>query len=1101
MIDLKQWLEGQGLAQYARVFAENDIDFDILSELSEVDLEKLGLSLGQRRRLLRALDVQRAAAQPAPATVPVIPAAEGPDAERRQVTVLFCDLVESTELVNLLDPEDTGALLSRYRDACTNTVASFDGYVAKFMGDGVLAYFGYPQAKENAAENAVRSALALVAAVGQIKRPDGRAFQVRIGIATGLVVVGELIGSGAARERSITGDAPNLAARLQALAQPDAIIIGGPTRRLLGERFAYESLGEHKLKGFPAPAQVWRVLREVAVETRFAATRTERPGAFVGRKEESSLLLDRWQRAAQGQGQFVFISGEAGVGKSRLADTFVDLVAHERCYRVTCQCSPYHTNSALHPVIRHLERAAGFAPADGDAEKLDKLEAMLRGGGTDTVSSTSLVADLLSLPTTRYPPLELSPPQRKTATLAALVELLTGLARDAPVLLLLEDAHWIDPTTKELWTRLIDGIGGSRLLALVTARPEFASPWKESAAASSLELARLTHAEAVDLAAATAAPRLLEAAVLDDIVAKSDGIPLYVEELTKAVVESGTAKQATVPATLQDSLMARLDRLGPAKEIAQVAAVIGQHFSQPLLAAVASCPAGELATSMNNLLEAELVYRRGQNGEASYSFKHALVRDVAYDNLLRSRRQQLHERVSEVLLKNFAPLAESEPELLAHHFHQAALWDAACTYRERAGDRALSRSSYTESVAHFSEALAEAAQILQTSERRRRELGLLLKLGPPVTIIKGPQSPEVEDLYRRACEHAVALEDEAALFKGTWGLWYNANIGRRLDRARDRSEELMVLGRKSNDEDLLLEAFHCRWSTAQFRGDMQTAFDASQEGMRRYDCAKHAWMGPVFGGHDPGVCAYQVQAIAHAIFGRCAESARFQQQAIDLAEALGQVSNRGIALIGATTAAQIASDYAALIHYSDVAIALADKYGLPPLHAHASFMRGSALAFHSDLETGVAAMEAQFARASAVGPFLRFYAGVLADGQQRLGRIDAALEVVRRALETVTEPGVGFFVSELHRIQGLCLLCQGNADEAIGALRTAVEIARTQSATLLELRAAMSLARAAIAQRRPGEDIHALRQLCASLPSLFDAQDLREASELLSMTC
>jgi tetratricopeptide (TPR) repeat protein len=881
------------------------------------------------------------------------------------------------------------------------------------------------------------------------------------------------------------------------MAEPDAILIGARTHQLLGNRFEYESLGERALKGFASAVPVWRVLREASAETRFAATRARGRRAFVGRSKESSLLADLWQRACDGEGRAVVISGEAGMGKSRLADVLTDRFLDERCYRVTCQCSPYHTNSALHPVIRHLERAAGFAAGDSDAEKLDKLEAMLRTGGTVTTSGTSLLADLLSLPTSRYPPVELPPDQRKNAVLAALVDLLTGLARDAPVMLLLEDAHWIDPTTTELWTRLIDGIDASPMLALVTARPEFTSPWKDRSHASSLELSRLTPDEAAALVGATAAPRVLERALVDNIVAKSDGVPLYVEELTKAVLESSTPGEPAVPATLQDSLMARLDRLGPAKEIAQVAAVIGHHFSHELLTVLASQSALQLEGSMRGLLDAGLVYRRGQNGSSSYSFKHALVRDVAYNSLLRTRRQQLHGRIGEVVLRDFAFVAESEPELLAHHFHHAAVWEAACTWRERAGDRALAHSSYTESVAHYREALAEAAQIQDLSQRERRELALLLKLGPQITLVKGPQSPEAGDVYRRAREHAIALEDEPALFKATWGLWYHAAMDR-MDRARDYSEELMTLGRKLNDDDLLLEAFHCRWGTGLLRGDMQMALDASREGTARYDRAKHAWMGAVFGGHDTGVCAHAQHATALALLGRCAESAQFRQRAMGLAETLAEAHNRAHALLWVTNAAQIASAYTELIHLCDASIALADKYGLLQAHTHGSFLRASAWALGDDLEVGVAAMEAEFARAAAVGPFMRFYAGVLADGQLRLGKVEAALEVVRRALATVSEPGVGFFVSELHRVQGLCLLHNNRTDEAMHSLHSALDIARAQQATVLEVRAAIGLARAGIALRRPGEGLGLLRELCASLPSAFDAPELREARELLS---
>ena len=970
------------------------------------------------------------------------------------------------------------------------------------MGDGVLAYFGYPVAMEDAAEHAVRAAFALVEAVRRITRPDGRACQARIGIATGIVVIGEVVGTGSARERAIAGETPNLAARLQALADPDAIIIGPRTHRLLGERFQYESLGEHMLKGFAAPVPLWRVLCEGAAESRFAAARAADRAAFVGRREETSLLLDRWHRAIEGRGQVVFISGEAGMGKSRLADALSELVAGERCYRVTCQCSPYHTNSALHPVIRHFERAAGFAPADPDAVKLAKLEAMLGAPDeTPPQPETALIADLLSLPTDRYPSVELPPPQRKAATLAALVNVLTQLAADAPVLLLLEDAHWIDPTTKELWTRLIDGIAATRLLALVTARPEFTSPWTGRPHVSSIEVARITEAQAAQLVAEIASPRILEPGLVRDIVAKSDGVPLYVEELTRSVLESSSPEHPAVPDTLHDSLLARLDRLGSAKEIAQVASVIGQQFSHALLAAVVSYSAAELTAGLLRLLEAGLAYRRSGGVEASYSFKHALVRDAAYENLLRARRAQLHERIGRVLAENFAYVAESEPEVLAHHFHHAGLLDVAADYRERAGDRAASRSSYAEAVAHFSAAIDELAQLPAGSDRTKRELAMLLKLGPQIAIIKGNQSPELDRVYQRAHEHATSSGDETALFKATWGLWYTSLTTRRLDLARDRAEELMKLaGRKSVDDDLQLEAFHCRWSTALFRGDARMAETASAEGVRRYDRAKHSWMGPIFGGHDPGVCAHCVRAQVLAASGRRAEATRDLESAFALVEQLGQPSSRGHAFINALNVAQLAHDCAAIERYAQQLIDLAERHNMPPYRSHAAMVRGWALALAGDLDAGVAAMETEFPRAYAVGPFFRYYAALLAEGLEKAGRFADALAVVRPALATVTEPGVGIFVSELYRLQGACLMHVDGAsrDEAMRSLRTAVDVASAQGQPLLGLRAATTLARTAIELGGQKEAVQALRELCSSLPGEFDADELTQARAILA---
>jgi class 3 adenylate cyclase/tetratricopeptide (TPR) repeat protein len=1104
VINLKEWLEAHGLSQHAQVFAENDVDLDVLNELSESDLEKLGLSLGHRRRLLRALDTRRRenseAATQATAAVPS-PSARAPaEAERRQTTVLFCDLVASTELASALDPEDANTLLRGYQDACAGVIVRYEGFVAKFMGDGVLAYFGYPVAIEDAAECAVRAALSIVDAVGRIKRPDGRACQTRIGIATGVVVIGEEFGTNSARERSIAGEAPNLAARLQALAQPDEIVIGPRTHRLLGDRFEYQSLGEHALKGFATAVPIWRVLCERIAESRFAATRAASRSALVGRDKESSLLRECWRSTVQGRGQMVFISGEAGMGKSRLANSLADSLGDERCYRVTCQCSPYHTNSALYPVLRHLERAAVFAPSDSDTARLAKLEAMLRAAGDPGQLETALIAGLFSLPTDNFPAVDLTPQQRKAATLSALVDLLTRLAGDAPVLLLLEDAHWIDPTTKELWTRLVDAIHSTHLLAIVTARPDFVFPWTGRKHVHSIELARITEDHAAELVAEIASPRSLERELVRNIVARSDGVPLYVEELTQSVLESSTLDPLAVPATLHDLLLARLDRLGPAKEIAQVASVIGQQFSHALLAAVVSNSGPELTAGLLRLMEAGLVYRRGSGVEASYSFKHSLVRDAAYENLLRARRAQLHERIGRILAESFAYVADSEPEVLAYHFHCAGLFDQAAAYRERAGDRAAARSSYAEAIAHFDAALDEVAQLAPGHDRTKRELGLLLKLGPQITIIKGPQSADLEKVYQRAQEHAKSSGDEIASFRATWGLWFNSLTGRRLDRARDRAEELMTLSSGSSaDGDLQLEAFHCRWATAWFRGDARMSWEASTEGVRRYERAKHSWMGPAFGGHDPGVCAYCVRAMVLAAIGRQVEGGRDVESALVLAEELGQPSSHGHALHCALIVAQLAQDYEAIDRYAQRAFEIADKHNMPPYRSHATMVLGWARAVGSKLDTGLAAMEAEYPRAHTVGPFFRYYAALLAEGLERAGRPADALEIIRPALATVIEPGVGIFVSELYRLQGICLLRSGaDGEQAMESLRHAVTVTKQQGLTVLELRASVSLALAAIetGRRHEGQDL--LSSLCSTLPREFDGWELSKAREILA---
>ncbi len=1096
MTKLEEWLKEQGLAQYAGVLADNDIDFDILSDLTESDLEKLGLSVGHRRKLLRGL----AALKPAPSQPEAPPTTrETQEAERRQVTVLFSDLVGSTALANALDPEDMSALIKRYQDACAGVIARFDGFIAKFMGDGVLAYFGYPQAQEDAAERAVYAGLAIVERIAELKGPDGQALQTRVGIATGIVVIGDIIGSGVAREHSIVGETPNLAARLQAEAEPNSVLVSQSTHHLLGRQFDYQSLGEKSLKGFANPVRVWRVLREAAVASRFAG-RTPRAGPFIGRVQEMGLLLDRWQLAKECEGQVVFLSGEPGMGKSRIVEALFERIAASSYYHLTFQCSPYHTNSALHPVIHQFERSAGFTPEDSAAAKLEKLEGMLSATDNLTDTTRSLFADLLSIPLNgRYPPLELTPPQRKAATIAAIVHQLARLAEQKPVLFVLEDAHWIDPTTQELVTRVIDGIASICVLVLITARPEFLSPWTGRDHVTSLALSRLSKTQCTELIAGVAAAQMLRPALVDDIVAKTDGVPLFIEELTKAVMESATPDQAAVPATLQDSLMARLDRIGPAKDIAQVAAVIGQQFSFELLEKVSPASATEVESGIARLVDAGLAFPLNRATERSYSFKHALLRDVAYDNLLRARRQQIHERVARALEEHLPATAESEPELLAQHFSLAGLADLACTYYERAGDRSAARSNFAEAVAHFSAGLKEAEQLVEGLDRSRRELDLLLKLGPALSLMKGHQSPEVEEAYQRAHRIGTILGDETGQFKATWGLWLSANVGRDLVKARDRAQELITLGQHATDPDLLLEAFHCRWSTAFFRGDMATALKDSREGVKRYDPARHSWMGPVFGGHDPGVCAHCVQAMGLCLSGFVGQAKRSIERSLSLAEELKHPPSLAHALQNGLIIHQIAGDHETVNQLAQRAFVLAEKYNFPPQRAHAVMHSGWTRAIRSDSDAGLELMEAEYPRASAMGPLFRYYAAILAEARAKFGKVSEALTVLRSALETITEPGIGIFVPELYRLQGVYLLRldSNNQEEATSSLQMALDIAKKQKAPLFQLKAAISMAEAASSTGQPERSLQPLRDFCADLPEGFEAPQLAEAKRLL----
>jgi class 3 adenylate cyclase len=660
-MDVGEWLRKLGLEQYEAAFRANEIDARVFASLTAEDLKDLGVGLvGHRRRLLDAIAALDADA-------PVLPDAASPaPAERRQLTVMFCDLVGSTALAARLDPEDLREVFAAYHRAVADIVVSFDGFVAKYMGDGVLVYFGYPRAHEDDAERAVRAGLGIIDAVGRLDVKSVK-LQARVGIATGLVVVGDLIGEGSAQEQSVVGETPNLAARLQALAEPDAVVIAEGTRRLVGRLFEYRDLGAIAVKGIAAPVPAWQVLCPSAVASRFEALRGSGLSPMIGRDEEIDLLLRRWARAKSGDGQVVLISGEPGIGKSRLTAALAERLHTEPHLRLRYFCSLYHQDSALYPFIDQLGGAAGFARDDPPAARLEKLEALLaRAAPAD--EDVAHLTDLLSLPVSDHHPLpNLSPQRKKERTLEALMRQLEGLARQQPVLIVFEDAHWIDPTSRELLDLTVESVRTLPVLLLVTFRPEFQPPWTGQPQVTMLALNRLDRRDRIALVEQIASGKALPNEVVDQIADRTDGVPLFVEELTKSVLESGVPLVG-IPTSLHDSLMARLDRLASVRRVAQIGAAIGREFSYPLLRAVSRLPEHELQASLGRLVTSELVFQRGTPPDAVYSFKHALVQDAAHGSLLRSARQQLHAQIADALESHSPELMDSQPELFAGSF-------------------------------------------------------------------------------------------------------------------------------------------------------------------------------------------------------------------------------------------------------------------------------------------------------------------------------------------------------------------------------------------------------------------------------------------------
>lgn len=765
---LRCWLQGVGLEQLADTLAANDIDLDLLPDLSDQDLKELGLSLGHRRRLLRAVAELKQAAMPAQPTAaaPTDRAADTAihEAERRQLTVWFCDLVGSTELARRHDPEDLRELLRRYHGTIAAVVQRFGGYVANYLGDGVLAYFGWPRAGEDDAAQAVRAGLAAIATANDL------ALRVHIGIASGTVVVGDLDGATGRQAGAIAGETPNLAARLEELAGPGQVFIAELTRDLIGAAFILGDLGPQQLKGIAEAVRVWQVLAERSVESRFEA-RAARLTRFIGREHEIALLLDRFERAAAGEGQAVLLSGEAGIGKSRIVQQLQERLSRTEYTRLRFQCSPAHTDIALYPVIRHLEHAAGFLAADSLQVRLEKLEALLRRGVDDIADGAALLAPLLSLPSERRSGgLELTIEQRTERTFQVLIDQLTGLAAKQPVLYILEDVHWLDPTTREMVTRTLGVIGDIRVMMLITHRPDFQTDWTRHPQVTALTLSRLSRHQGMAVIQATGGGALPEETIRR-IMERAEGVPLFIEELTRSVVETdGAFGEAGIPETLQASLLARLDRLGAdAREVAQVAAVIGREFGAALLTAVAGKSGDSIERELQRLVAAEIVLPQSRSGEGVYAFRHALLQDAAYQSLLLSRRRQYHGAIAEAVTERFADLAETEPDLVARHYTAAAMPERAVPYWLRAGERSRSRFAVTEAITHLERGVRLARDLPTGDDRSSHLLALLFALGEARQLVSS-QLHEAVETFREAAELARSAGSPADFARAALGL-------------------------------------------------------------------------------------------------------------------------------------------------------------------------------------------------------------------------------------------------------------------------------------------------------------------------------------------
>lgn len=1106
MQQIADWLKNLGMSEYTERFAENHIDLEVLPDLTDQDLEKLGVLLGDRRKMLRAA---RELGSDISATSSTVSAAQPKDAaERRQLTVMFCDLVGSTELSARFDPEDLRAIIGAYHHCCATAVKSNGGFVAKYMGDGVLAYFGYPQAHEHDAERAVRTGLALGEAVPMLRTPAGSPLHVRIGIATGIVVVGDLIGAGAAQEQAVVGETPNLAARLQAIAEPDAVVIAESTRRLLGNIFELRNLGSLNLKGIAGPARAWSALRTSSVESRFEALHTTGLTPLVGREEESELLLRRWAKARLGEGQVVLLSGEAGIGKSRLTAAVLECLAAELHTRLRYFCSAQHTDSALYPIVGQMERAAGLSHDDTPEMKLDKVNSVLAQTSTSAQDS-ALLAEMLSLPNDgRYPGLDLAPEQRRQRTLEALVSQVAGLAHHNPVLMIFEDAHWIDPTSLEVLGRIVDRIATLKVLLIVTFRPEFAAPWVGQPHVTSLTLNRLGQREAAAIIARLVDNKQLPADVTAEIVERTDGIPLFVEEMTKAVLEaeSEDAAQRTaatvpsmalaVPASLHASLMARLDRLGAAKELAQIGAAIGREFSHALLTSVARETEAELEPALDRLIQAGLLFRHGRPPHANYLFKHALVQDVAYGTLLRATRCELHGRIANVLEQQFLDVCEAQPEVLARHYTQAGLVSQALRYWQRAGNRAARRSANKEAVAHFRSALQLLEALPDKTSYAEQELQLLIALGPALMTTTSSAAPEIGRVYARARELAGHAQRVADLFPTVWGAWLIAFASGDILTSSRLLDELFGMAKTSGDPALALQAHHAAWPIYTITGALATARNHIASGLALYRREKHGDQALQFGGHDPAVCGYASDAIVAAAMGYPDEAVQQMQKGLGLARDLDHPPTLAQALWFAAELHQIRREPQKVQEFVSAVLPLVTKHGSAVGVANATMLRGWANVVQGHIEEGLATMREGLAAWRATGSkfHVSYRLARAAEAHLIAGEIADGLRLISEAAD---HPDDCWFRSELHRLKAELLLKAGRRGEVEECLGQALEAAREQGARLLELRTAMSVGRLLRAESRSHEAHSLLASHYAWFTEGFDTPDLQEAKAML----
>jgi hypothetical protein len=1008
-------------------------------------------------------------------------------------------------------------IISAYQDACSGAVARYDGFVAKFMGDGVLAYFGFPRAHEDDAERAVRAGLDITAAVAKLDTPASVRLNVRIGVATGIVVVGDLVGQGSAQEQAVVGETPNLAARLQALAGPGAVVIAESTRRLLGSGFELKPLGPQVLNGFDAPVPAWMVLREAENVSRFEASRSQSMTPFVGREHEVALLLDRWREASEGEGQVALISGEAGIGKSRLLAALSEQIGSEPHVRVRYQCSPHHGNDAFYPIASHIWHAAGFVTGEPAAAKLDKLEAMIKRSGLEAKAIAPFLAALLSIPgEERYPPIEMAPGEQKERTIEALMAVLEGLTKDAPLLALLEDAHWIDPTSLDVFGRLVDRLSNLRALLMITFRPEFAAPWVGRAHVASLQLSRFGRRQAIAMVRGVAGGKAFPSEVLEQIVARTDGVPLFVEELTKTVLESRLLREengayvldhaltpVAIPSTLQDSLMARLDRLASVKEIAQIGAAIGREFSYRLLEAVSPLQGLALQDALGQLVAAELIHARGAPPEAAYVFKHALVQDTAYVSLLRGRRQRIHADIARALEERFADQVATAPDIIAHHYAEAGLPEPATRYWLKAAELALSRSANPEASRHVDAGLALIPRLSDGPDRQSLELALQIARGNALLQLKGFNAPETVAAWTKAKRPIDAgvgtdLQRFSVLHGLCMAAWYAAQMEPALVLAR----QIVEIADRQDDATYRLVGYRLLGAIQALTGKHREALESLQRAEQYHDPSRQKMLSYRFG-FDLGLAVKCRKILALLFLGLHDEAARISDQVLAELPGHGHASTVAMCTFRAIVFPEfLLGDFEACERHSAELVAYCADKRVEQFRLFGTIFHAGTRAAREPTEENIAAIYAATAArrqsGSRVGESQDI--SLVAEALLTAGDVAGAEAALQEGIALVERSGERFWLAELHRLDGQVALKRPEADQARAeaCFLKAIDIARSQESRLLELRAAIDLARLWRKAGSPNDPRVLLEPILATIEGGETTRDVRNAHALLA---